>query len=115
MQEHKLLRDHVLALLCALLFPLLLSNGAFAQTGTSSVRGTVVDPQGSAVAGVTMTLTSTETNAVRTQTTGESGAYAFELIPPGDYRLEAEATGFKKALVTDVRARRQIDGGERAA
>ncbi len=72
MQEHKLLRGHTLALLCAFLFPLFISGGVFAQTGTSSVRGTVVDPQGSAVADATVTLTSTETNTTRTQITSDS-------------------------------------------
>ncbi len=104
MQERKLLKCHALSLLCALLFCLFISGSTFAQTGTSSVRGTILDVQGNAVAGATVTLTSTETNAARTQTTSDEGGYAFELIPPGDYRVEAEATGFKKALVTDVRA-----------
>jgi len=105
MQEHTLLRGHALSLfLCALLFPLLVSGNAFAQTGTSSVRGTVVDPQGNAVTGATVTLTSTATNAARNQTTNESGTFVFDLIQPGEYRIEAEASGFKKSVVNDVRA-----------
>ncbi|HYO63485.1 MAG TPA: carboxypeptidase-like regulatory domain-containing protein, partial [Pyrinomonadaceae bacterium] len=72
---------------------------ALAQTGTSSVRGTVTDQQGNAVAGATVTLTSAGTNITRTQTTSESGAYTFTAVPPGRYRVEAEAGGFKKAVV----------------
>ncbi|HXG67148.1 MAG TPA: TonB-dependent receptor [Blastocatellia bacterium] len=75
-----------------------------AQTGTSSVSGAVLDPEGRAVAGATVTLTSAETNAVRTQTTKDNGTFLFDLIPPGTYTLEAEAQGFKKAVITDVRA-----------
>jgi hypothetical protein len=77
---------------------------ALAQTGTSSVRGTVVDPLGNLVSGATVTLTNTETNTARNQTTSESGIYVFEFVPPGTYRVEVEATGFKKSIVTDVRA-----------
>ncbi|MFL6228525.1 MAG: carboxypeptidase regulatory-like domain-containing protein, partial [Pyrinomonadaceae bacterium] len=77
---------------------------ADAQTGTSSVRGTVTDPQGGVVSGATVTLTNKETNASRTATTSDAGVYAFELIPPGTYRVEAEAANFKKTAVTDVRA-----------
>ena len=88
----------------SLLLPLFILQYSFAQTGTSSVRGTVVDPQGKVVAGATVTLTSAATNIARTQTTSDSGVYAFELIPPGDYRVEVEATGFKKAQVNDVHA-----------
>ena len=75
-----------------------------AQTGTSSVRGVVTDAQGRAVAGVTMILTSLERNFTRTQTSNDEGSYAFSAIPPGSYRLEAEATGFKKASVNEIRA-----------
>ncbi len=90
--------------LSALLLPLLDFSNTFAQTGTSSVRGTVADPQGNVVAGATVTLTNTETNASRNSTASDNGLYAFELIQPGTYRLEAEATGFKKAVVTEVQA-----------
>ena len=75
-----------------------------AQTGTSSVRGTVVDPQGKVVSGATVTLTSTETNTARNQTTSDSGIFVFELVPPGPYRIEVEASGFKKGVVTNVQA-----------
>ncbi|MGI8565996.1 MAG: carboxypeptidase-like regulatory domain-containing protein [Pyrinomonadaceae bacterium] len=99
MQKHYLLRSHTFSFWCVLLLPLFISGSVLAQTGTSSVRGTIQDPQGSAIAGATVTLTSIETNAARTQKTSDSGVYAFELIPPGEYRVEAEASGFKKALV----------------
>jgi hypothetical protein len=75
-----------------------------AQVGSSSVRGTVLDPQGKAVTGATVTLTNPETNNVRTARTNDSGGYTFDLVPPGTYRIDAEAKGFKKATVTDVRA-----------
>jgi hypothetical protein len=64
----------------------------------------VTDPQGNVVAGASVTLVSPETNTSRTQTTSNDGHFAFDLIPPGTYRVEAEATGFKKTVLTDVRA-----------
>src|SRR4051812_32571680 len=92
------------ALLCAIVLSLLATTSAPAQTGTSSVRGTVMDAQGNVVLGAALTLVNTETNATRTQTSNDSGQFVFDLIPPGAYRLEAEARGFKKAVMTDVRA-----------
>lgn len=83
---------------------LLLVGSVPAQSGTSSVKGTVTDQQGRVVAGATVTLISNETGLARTQTTKENGGFAFDLIPPGSYRLEAEATDFKKAVITEVRA-----------
>src|SRR6185369_17309813 len=76
----------------------------FGQTGTSSVRGTVVDPQGKVVSGATVTLTNTETNTARNQTNSDSGIFVFEQVPPGPYRLDVEASGFKKAVITNVQA-----------
>ncbi|HEY6216310.1 MAG TPA: carboxypeptidase-like regulatory domain-containing protein [Pyrinomonadaceae bacterium] len=77
---------------------------AVGQTGTSAVRGTIVDPAGKVVSGATVTLTNTETNTARNQSTGDSGVYVFELVPPGPYRVEVEAPNFKKAVVTNVLA-----------
>jgi hypothetical protein len=77
---------------------------AYAQTGSSSLRGIVSDPQGNAVTGATVTLSNTERNYTRTQTTNDSGAYIFIGIPPGAYQVEVEMKGFKKALLTNVKA-----------
>ena len=77
---------------------------AFGQTGTSSVRGTVSDPQGNVVRGAAVTIINTETNTTRTVNTSDGGIYVFELLPPGPYRVEVEAQGFKKGVVTDVQA-----------
>src|SRR5712692_2363847 len=74
------------------------------QAGTSTVRGTVTDTQGGIVAGATVTLTSVGTNTSRTATTTDNGNYAFELVAAGDYRLEVEGKGFKKAVINGVHA-----------
>lgn len=89
----------------SLLLTLMMLYGSVpAQTGTSSVRGSVLDQEGKAVAGATVTLKNIETNAVRTTTSKENGGYTFDLIQPGTYRLEVEASGFKKGVIDDVRA-----------
>jgi len=92
------------ALVCGLLLSLLAAPPAHAQTGTSSVRGTVADAQGSAVPGASVTLVDPATNQTRTQVSTEDGHFAFDLIPPGTYRVEAEAKGFKKVVLTGVQA-----------
>ncbi|MDQ3748555.1 MAG: carboxypeptidase-like regulatory domain-containing protein, partial [Acidobacteriota bacterium] len=89
---------------CALIFSLLIGQSIFAQTGTSSVSGTVADPQGNVAVGATVTLTNPEKNFTRTQTTNETGSYSFSSIPPDTYTLEVSATGFKKAVLNDVKA-----------
>src|SRR5689334_79965 len=77
---------------------------AAAQSSTSSVDGTVVDPQGNVIPGATVTLTNAQKNFTRTQTTTDNGSFAFTLIPPGQYTVVAEAQGFKKAILSDVSA-----------
>jgi Carboxypeptidase regulatory-like domain len=103
MKRERLLRNCIQLLLCAFL-QFFVCQSVFAQTGTSSVRGMITDSQGRAVAGATVTLTNTERNFTRTQTSNDEGGYAFAAIPPGTYRIEAEASGFKKASVSDVGA-----------
>lgn len=83
----------------------LLASASFAQTGSSSVRGIVSDPQGNAVAGANVTLSDAARSFSRTQVTNTDGGYVFTGIPPGDYRVEVEMKGFKKALTVDVHAR----------
>jgi len=83
---------------------LLMFNVSFAQSGSSSLRGTVTDLQGRPVAGATVTLGNAAKNFTRTQETNDSGSYSFSTVPPGSYRLEVESKGFKKSSVTDVNA-----------
>jgi hypothetical protein len=87
-----------------LLMAFCLSVNVFAQSGTSTVRGTVADAQGNVVAGATVTLINTDKNFSRTQTTNDQGGYTFSSVPPDVYRVEAEAASFKKTAVSDVRA-----------
>lgn len=66
----------------------------FAQV-SSQIVGTVVDPADAVVANAPVTLTSTETGAVRTATTDSIGTYRFTNVNPGTYSVGVKATGFK--------------------
>ena len=72
------------------------------SAGTGALAGTITDPSGAVVPNVTITLTSTDTNQVRTATTGADGNYKFALLPPGTYRIRFSAAGFKTAEVSAV-------------
>ena len=82
----------------------LIATSVSAQSGASSVNGTVVDGQGQVVAGATVKLTSTGQGTSRTATTDGSGAFVFTAVTPGLYSIEVEASGFKRSLVRDVQA-----------
>ncbi len=70
-----------------------LASMAMAQS-SSQLNGSVTDPSGAIVAGAKITLTDTATGFERNTTSNSSGLYQFLEVPPGDYRLQASATGF---------------------
>ena len=88
----------LLAVLAIVFAPVLLAQSA----GTAGLTGTVIDPSGAAVPNVTVTLTSNDTNQVRTAATGGDGQYKFTLLPPGAYKVRFAANGFKTAEVSAV-------------
>ena len=73
----------------------LVSTGAFAQgVQTGTIRGSVKDQQDLAVPGVTVTVTSPSLQGARTATTEAQGGYVFRNLPPGDYEVKFELSGF---------------------
>jgi hypothetical protein len=70
--------------------------GAWAQTGTTSLRGSVLDNSGAAVAGATIKLTDTEVGVQRSAVSNGTGQYEFLSLQPGTYAISVEAPGFRK-------------------
>ncbi len=66
-----------------------------AQTGASSVSGTVSDASGSSVPAAQVTLTHDATGITLRQSTTGAGLFAFPAIPAGSYSLSIEKLGFK--------------------
>jgi hypothetical protein len=75
---------------------------ALAQTSTADLAGTMTDESGGVVRNVEVTLTSQDTGAQRTTHTDAAGRYYFEQLPPGSYRLTAQATGFQSEVAPRV-------------
>jgi hypothetical protein len=71
------------------------SSAAWGQA-TTSLRGTVTDPSGSAIRGAQVTIVNSSTDFTRTATTGADGGYTFVEVLPGTYALTVENAGFKK-------------------
>src|SRR6202140_9669 len=88
-------RSPIYSTLALTLFACVLGSGLAAGQATTSVRGTVTDPDGKAVVGATVTLANAESKTERTATTGGQGEYQFLLIPPGTYTLNVRAAGFR--------------------
>src|SRR5579871_6476781 len=65
-----------------------------AQTGTTSLRGTVSDSKGAVLPGATVTVTDPQTGFSRTTKTDGQGGYQLLQLPPATYIVTAQANGF---------------------
>lgn len=97
----------------AFVLALLAISIASAQETRSVLYGRVLDPQDAAVAGATVTVSNTETNASMKLVTNETGYYEANLLIAGNYRITAEMSGFKRTvrsgIVLPVSTRTEID------
>src|ERR1017187_5179840 len=64
------------------------------STATGTLRGTVTGASGRVIANAVVTATRIDTEQTQKATTGADGAFKLDL-PPGNYRVKFEATGFK--------------------
>jgi hypothetical protein len=90
------------ALFCALLLLLAIPFAANAQNYSGSISGTVTDPSGAAVAGATVTVVNTGTNATYTATTSELGAYTLAQLTVGLYEVHVKQASFKEFVAKSV-------------
>jgi Carboxypeptidase regulatory-like domain/TonB dependent receptor/TonB-dependent Receptor Plug Domain len=86
------------------LFALLVSTSpAFSQTATTgALSGTVTDPSGGVVAGVSVTAKNVDTSQSRSTTTDANGFYRLSLLPPGSYSVTFSIAGFQTATVPSI-------------
>jgi len=68
----------------------------------ASLSGTVQDPSGAVIPNATATLTNLGTNQKIVVITSGSGAYSFDELPAGHYKLTVQAAGFKENDFADV-------------
>src|SRR5207237_10369187 len=76
--------------------PVVLLSAVFVYgQGTSgTILGTVTDPQGAVIAGVTVSVKNLDTQRQRQVVTDSSGYYRVEALPVGRYEVRAERQGF---------------------
>jgi hypothetical protein len=75
---------------------------AAAQSFTGNIVGTVRNANGEVMPAAEITITHAQTNAKFTVVTNNEGYYFSVPLPVGDYKIEAIATGFKRALRSGV-------------
>ena len=67
---------------------------------TASIVGVVSDSSGAVVSGAQITVLNTDTGAVRTVNSGDTGAYAVTNLPVGKYRIEIKKQKFAQFRVS---------------
>lgn len=82
--------------LTAMLVAVCATTSAWAQQGTTELRGKVLDPQGGVLPGVSVTVKNQATGMYRETVSGDDGSFIASGIVPGVYEVIAELQGFKK-------------------
>jgi hypothetical protein len=72
------------------------------QTLTGTILGTISDQSHAVIPGVQVSVTDTNTNYHRSETTNESGFFAFANLDPGNFRVDVEHAGFRKVVRSDI-------------
>ena len=82
-------------LLGVLTFVFTLPVLALAQGTTADIVGRITDASGAVLPGATVTVSNGATGDTRTAVSGETGDYAFTLLPIGTYTVRIELQGFQ--------------------
>jgi hypothetical protein len=102
------LRVQVTGILTALLVACgAMSAAAQELGGAGTVQGTVKDPTGAVLVGVTVTIGNPVTGFKRQVATDQAGRFVFRNVPPNSYHIEVAAQGFG-ALEQDVDVRTSV-------
>ena len=92
-----------IALYALLAAPLICGPLGNSQSSTSSrLSGSVTDPVGALVPGAHVTAQNTETNLESAVDSDATGNYAFNSLPPGQYKVTATHAGFETLVNTGV-------------
>jgi hypothetical protein len=88
----------------------LLVCSAWAQTGTTSLHGKVVDSSHATVPGAKVTLANQTQGFLRSVNTPSTGEFEFVALPPGTYVLTVEKDGFRRFEQRDLQLLVNVPG-----
>jgi hypothetical protein len=81
---------------------LLFVGNAVAQAPQATITGRITDASKAVVPAAKVTATNVGTAIGYYRQTDDTGTYTIPLLPPGDYRVEVEKTGFKTFVKPSV-------------
>ncbi len=86
----------------ALALVLLAATTGLGQSTSGSITGTVKDSAGAPVPDAAVLVTNPATNLTRKVMTNSAGVFTATQLPPGNYTVAVEKTGFKKLEKTNI-------------
>src|SRR5882757_11405902 len=86
----------LLGFVCLLAFAAM----SFGQGISGRLQGTVQDGTGAVISGANIRVTNQDTGVVNKYTSDNRGAYIANLLPPGNYKVEISASGFRTTVST---------------
>jgi outer membrane receptor protein involved in Fe transport len=89
-------------LLRVVFLTIIAGGSAVAQVATGNISGYVKDSSGAIVPNATVTAKMVQQDAVRTTKTDAAGFYSLLSLPPGQYEMSFELTGFQKQIQTGL-------------
>src|SRR5580692_9867888 len=82
---------------------------AWSQTQLATLSGTITDPSGAVVPGVSVTIVGQDTGLKRSALTDVAGEYRFAGLPIGNYSLRIEKTGFQSQIREGVQLNSAVE------
>ena len=77
-------------------------TAVFAQSTNAAITGQVTDPTKAVLPQTKVAAINNNTNVRYEGQTNQSGMYLLPSLPPGEYRIEIDKTGFKSIIKPDV-------------
>jgi hypothetical protein len=105
-------RSRIYLLACSLAVALMFSSTVLSQSlrTAGTVSGVVADPNGAVVPNANLAISNPITGYKRTVTAGADGSFRFTDVPPNNYQLSVEASGFQpEQQAVNVRTAVPID------
>jgi hypothetical protein len=97
------MKKRIFGSLLAIAFMIACSDITNAQGTTATLSGTVLDQSGAAVSGAGVTVRNKANGAEFQVRTSDQGLYTVPALGAGVYLVTIEASGFKKAVIEDVK------------
>src|SRR5215470_2421556 len=87
---------------------LFLSTAVHAQVERGTVTGLVTDSSGAVIVGARVSIRNVSTNIETKTQSNSAGIYYLPSLPPGQYELRIEQTGFKPEIISDIPLRANL-------